>query len=332
MDFGFVGEPKAIDPKIIEDLIYADEDYIPVIAPIGVAEDGQTYNINADTVAGALAGALGAKRMLMLTDVAGVLDGKGELVRQMTVAEARTAIADGAATGMIPKLETCIAAVEAGVGAVVILDGRRPHAMLVELFTEHGAGTLVQRMKADLRLDLRHVDTWLFDLDNTLYPAESGFMRGLESRMTDYVERVTGLPRDEAYKLQKRYLSEYGLTLGGLVAHHGVDPHDYHAMFDDLPLDVLAEDPALVAAIAALPGRRLIFTNANDVHAGRVLERLGLAHLFHDIFHIALSDYVPKPSLVAFERMDAALSIDPASTAFFEDSERNLAPSRRTSA
>jgi acetylglutamate kinase len=115
-----------------------------VIAPIGVAEDGQTYNINADTVAGALAGALKARRMLLLTDVTGVLDASGELIRQLTVAEARSAIAEGVATGgMIPKLETAIAAIEAGVQGVVILDGRRPHAMLVELFTEHGAGTLI---------------------------------------------------------------------------------------------------------------------------------------------------------------------------------------------
>jgi acetylglutamate kinase len=144
VDLGFVGEPKRIDPKLIEALIFADEDYIPVVAPIGVAEDGQTYNINADTVAGALAGALKAKRMLLLTDVAGVLDKDGELVRQMNLIEAKGAIRDGVATGgMIPKLETAIAAVEAGVEAVVILDGRKPHAMLVELFTEHGAGTLV---------------------------------------------------------------------------------------------------------------------------------------------------------------------------------------------
>jgi acetylglutamate kinase len=146
VDLGFVGEPKKVDPKIIEALIYADEDYVPVIAPIGVSEDGQTYNINADTVAGALAGALKAKRMLLLTDVAGVLDADGKLVRQLSVAEARKAIAGGVATGgMIPKLETAIAAIEDGVEAVVILDGRRPHAMLTELFTEHGAGTLVRR-------------------------------------------------------------------------------------------------------------------------------------------------------------------------------------------
>jgi acetylglutamate kinase len=146
VDLGFVGEPKAIDTTLIEALIGAEDDYIPVIAPIGVSEEGQTYNINADTVAGAMAGALDAKRMLLLTDVAGVLDKNGQLIRQLTVAEARAAIADGVATGgMIPKLETAIDAVESGVEAVVILDGRRPHAMLVELFTEHGSGTLVCR-------------------------------------------------------------------------------------------------------------------------------------------------------------------------------------------
>ena len=144
VDLGFVGEPKLVDPKIVQALIFAEEDYVPVIAPIGVSVEGETYNINADTVAGAVAGALKAKRMLLLTDVAGVLDKDGELIRQLTVAQAKAAIAEGVATGgMIPKLETAIAAVEAGVEAVVILDGRRPHAMLTELFTEHGAGTLV---------------------------------------------------------------------------------------------------------------------------------------------------------------------------------------------
>ena len=146
VDLGYVGQPKTIDPKIIDALIHAQDDYIPVIAPIGVSEDGETYNINADAVAGAVAGALGAKRMLLLTDVSGVLDKNGERIAQMTMGQATAAIADGTATGgMIPKLETAIHAVEQGVEAVVILDGRRPHAMLVELFTEHGSGTLVCR-------------------------------------------------------------------------------------------------------------------------------------------------------------------------------------------
>ncbi|MFN4288501.1 MAG: acetylglutamate kinase [Brevundimonas sp.] len=145
VDLGFVGEPTRVDAKLIERLISSDADWVPVIAPIGVSEAGETYNVNADTVAGAVAGALRAKRMLLLTDVPGVLDADGQLIRQMSVADARALIADKVATGgMIPKLETAINAVEAGVEAVVILDGRRPHAMLVELFTEHGAGTMVK--------------------------------------------------------------------------------------------------------------------------------------------------------------------------------------------
>jgi acetylglutamate kinase len=146
LDLGFVGEPQKVDPKLIEALIHAEQDYVPVIAPIGVSDTGETYNVNADTVAGAVAGALKAKRMLLLTDVKGVLDKNGELIREMTVAQAFEAIRTGVATGgMIPKLETAIAAVDGGVEAVVILDGRRPHAMLTELFSPHGAGTLISK-------------------------------------------------------------------------------------------------------------------------------------------------------------------------------------------
>ncbi|MBI1200253.1 MAG: pyrimidine 5'-nucleotidase [Phenylobacterium sp.] len=174
--------------------------------------------------------------------------------------------------------------------------------------------------------DLAHVDTWLFDLDNTLYPAESGFMGQIVDRMTDFVEKVTGLPRDEAFKLQRGYLAEHGLTLKGMMLHHGVDPAEFHAVFHDMSLDALAHDPELMAALARLPGRRLIFTNADDVHARRVLERLELAHLFDDVFHIGSAGYAPKPSPEAFSRMSAAHAIDPAATAFFEDSERNLEP------
>ena len=145
VDLGFVGEPTKVDPKLILALINSTDDYIPVVAPIGVSAEGDTFNINADTVAGALAGALKAKRLLLLTDVQGVIGANGELIRQLTVQEAGKAVATGVATGgMIPKLETAVAAVEAGVESAVILDGRRPHAMLVELFTEHGAGTLVR--------------------------------------------------------------------------------------------------------------------------------------------------------------------------------------------
>ncbi|MBL8555120.1 MAG: pyrimidine 5'-nucleotidase [Phenylobacterium sp.] len=176
------------------------------------------------------------------------------------------------------------------------------------------------------RADLRHIDTWLFDLDGTLYPAESGFLDAVVDRMTDFVEKVTGLPRDEALKVQKAYLAEHGLTLKGLMLHHDVDPDDFHAIFHDLSLEALAHDPDLLAQLGRLPGRRLIFTNADDRHAARVLERLGLGHLFDDVFHIASTGYEPKPSAAAFSAIGAAHDIAPASTAFFEDSARNLEP------
>ncbi len=146
VDLGFVGEPDRVDPSVLKALAAQDEDdFIPVVAPVGVGADGKSFNINADTAAGAVAAALKAKRVLFLTDVAGVLDKSGNLIKQLSVSEARGLIADGTAQGgMIPKLETAIQAVEKGAEASVILDGRKPHALLMELFTEHGAGTLVR--------------------------------------------------------------------------------------------------------------------------------------------------------------------------------------------
>ncbi|MDX2144915.1 MAG: acetylglutamate kinase [Rhodospirillaceae bacterium] len=143
LDLGFVGEPTAINPHILDTL--EKSDIIPVIAPIGVGPNGETYNINADTVAGAVAGAVGATRLLMLTDVAGVLDDTSRLIKEMTVERAKTLMLAGTINGgMIPKVETCLDAVEQGVKAAVIMDGRVPHAVLLELFTPSGAGTLIK--------------------------------------------------------------------------------------------------------------------------------------------------------------------------------------------
>lgn len=142
LDLGFVGEPTEIDSQILEDL--AQSDLIPVIAPLGTGRDGETYNINADTAAGAIAGAIEAARLLMLTDVSGVLGKDGELIPNMNVDEARAYIEDGTITGgMIPKVETCVGAVQADVDAAVILDGRIEHAILLEVFTDHGVGTAI---------------------------------------------------------------------------------------------------------------------------------------------------------------------------------------------
>ena len=143
LDLGFVGEPESVDVSILK--TFAEGGLIPVIAPIGFGEDGETYNINADTSAGAIASASDAARFLLLTDVAGVLDKNGNLIPELSVVEARNLIEDGTISGgMIPKIETCIDAVENGARAAVIFDGRVPHACLVELFTPHGVGTIIR--------------------------------------------------------------------------------------------------------------------------------------------------------------------------------------------
>ncbi len=144
VDLGFVGEPETVNPHIVE--VITASGLIPVIAPIGMSCEGVTYNINADTFAAALASAMKAMRLLLLTDVPGVLDRDGNLIARITITEARRLIADGTISGgMIPKVESCIAVIKAGVEGVVIMDGRVPHAVLLELFTEHGAGTLIVR-------------------------------------------------------------------------------------------------------------------------------------------------------------------------------------------
>jgi acetylglutamate kinase len=143
VDLGFVGEPEKVDVTVLNQIL--GRELIPVLAPIAISAQGETYNVNADTFAGYIAGALKAKRLLLLTDVPGVLDKSNALINELSVDEARRLIADGTISGgMIPKVETCITALEQGVEGVVILDGKVPHAVLLELFTDHGAGTLIR--------------------------------------------------------------------------------------------------------------------------------------------------------------------------------------------
>jgi acetylglutamate kinase len=144
VDLGFVGEPAKVDVMVLNQIL--GRELIPVLAPIAAAENGGTYNVNADTFAGAVAGALKAKRLLLLTDVPGVLDRSKSLINELSVDDARRLIADGTISGgMIPKVETCIEALDQGVEGVVILDGKVPHAVLLELFTDFGAGTLIHK-------------------------------------------------------------------------------------------------------------------------------------------------------------------------------------------
>lgn len=176
------------------------------------------------------------------------------------------------------------------------------------------------------RPDLSHVDTWIFDLDNTLYPAGTEFVGLIDERMTAFVMRETGLPYVEARALQKRYLAEHGTTLAGMMAFHGVDPHAFLDEVHDVSMDSLSPDPVLKAALRRLPGRRLVFTNGHSGHAERVLRHLELADAFDEVFHLEAADLIPKPRQEAFDALVRLHGVRPSTSAFFEDSERNLAP------
>jgi putative hydrolase of the HAD superfamily len=178
----------------------------------------------------------------------------------------------------------------------------------------------------DLRPDLRHVDVWLFDLDNTLYPPEAEIMALVEGRMTDFVARETGLPREEARALQKRYFHEHGTTLAGLMAAEGVEPERFLDEVHEVALDQLQPEPSLRAGLERLPGRRLVFTNGSAKHAERILARLGVEDLFEDVFHIAAARYIPKPDPRCFDAMITRHDVEPTRACFFEDMAKNLAP------
>lgn len=175
---------------------------------------------------------------------------------------------------------------------------------------------------------LRHIDTWIFDLDNTLYPASSDLFGLIDQRMTDYIARLKGIGRPEARLIQKALFAEHGTTLSGLMATHAIDPHEFLAFVHDIEMDVLAEDRRLLDALAGLPGRKLIFTNGDEPYARRVLAKLGLSESFEAIHDIHACAYEPKPNPLAYAAMCAALRVDPATALFVEDMARNLKPAK----
>jgi putative hydrolase of the HAD superfamily len=175
---------------------------------------------------------------------------------------------------------------------------------------------------------LAHIDAWIFDLDNTLYPASADLFGLIDKRMTAYVARITGLPLDEAYKVQKSYFREHGTTLNGLMTEHGVDPHHFLADVHAIEMDVLREDRRLIEAIARLPGRKLIFTNGDEPYARRVLAGLGLSESFEAIHDIHAMAYQPKPHAHAYQSMVDSFGIDPHRALFADDLARNLPPAK----
>jgi putative hydrolase of the HAD superfamily len=176
--------------------------------------------------------------------------------------------------------------------------------------------------------DFRHVDAWIFDLDNTLYPASSGLFAQIDMRMTEFVQKLLGLGAEEARALQKAYYRDHGTTLSGLMRIHGVVPDDYLAYVHDIDLGALAPDASLKSALERLPGRRFIFTNGCRNHAARILGRLDLEDLFDDIWDIKTISFRPKPDPDAYRFVLEQSAIDPARAAMFEDVARNLVPAQ----
>ena len=175
----------------------------------------------------------------------------------------------------------------------------------------------------DLARDFAHVDCWVFDLDNTLYPPEMALFSQIEARMTACVQRLLDVDAAEANRLRAHYWREHGTTLAGLMAHHGIEPEAYLADVHDIDFSGLRPDPDLAAAIAALPGRKIVHTNADAAYAGKVLAHRGLG-VFDAIYGIGEVDYHPKPDPRAFAAVIAADGFEPARAAMFEDDPRNL--------
>jgi putative hydrolase of the HAD superfamily len=179
-----------------------------------------------------------------------------------------------------------------------------------------------------VRSELAHIDSWIFDLDNSLYPASADLFALIDERMMEFIARLLRCEPAEARRIQKDYFHRHGTTLAGLMATHGVDPHDFLEFVHDIDLARISADPAVIDAIDRLPGRKFVFTNGDAPYAGRVLARLGLAGLFDGIHDIHAMDYVPKPDPRPYAAMCARFGIDPRRALFAEDMARNLEPAK----
>jgi putative hydrolase of the HAD superfamily len=171
-----------------------------------------------------------------------------------------------------------------------------------------------------------HIEAWIFDLDNTLYPATANVFPQIDKKMKAFIGEALKLSPDEAFKLQKDYYWKYGTTLRGLMLNHKIAPDDFLAYVHDIDHSILSADSALDAALALLPGRKFIYTNGSERHAVNVMDRLGVTRHFDGIFDIRASDYIPKPDPAAYATMIARHTITPARAAMFEDIHRNLKP------
>jgi putative hydrolase of the HAD superfamily len=176
------------------------------------------------------------------------------------------------------------------------------------------------------RCPLGEVETWVFDLDNTLYPASSGLFPQVQERMNAYITRLLDVPLEEAKALRAQYFREHGTTMHGLMAVHRIDPHEFMAFVHDVDLSCVPANPALVAALTGLSGRKLIYTNGSVPHAENLLEHLGISRCFDDIFDIVASEFAPKPAMSALRLFVDRFGVRPDGALMVEDMAKNLAP------
>jgi putative hydrolase of the HAD superfamily len=174
--------------------------------------------------------------------------------------------------------------------------------------------------------DLRRAETWIFDLDNTLYPASCDLFAQVDVRIRDYIANFLGVEPDEAYRVQKEFFHMHGTSMRGMMENHGMDPDPFLDYVHDIDVTPVPPSPHLDAALAALPGRKIVFTNGSVAHADRVTKRLGIDHHFEVVFDIVASGYTPKPAPHVYDRLIDEHAIDPAKTVMVEDIARNLAP------
>lgn len=177
-------------------------------------------------------------------------------------------------------------------------------------------------------IDLSHIRSWVFDMDDTLYPPSQGVMKLVQARINAFMVQAVGLPSDEARALQRQFLDEHGTTLAGLMANYAVDPEHFLRDVHDVPLDSLEPSPRLAGLLAALPGRRFVLTNGARCHAERVLDRIGITDLFDGVFCIEDMDLVPKPAPATFRHFLQRFGVDPHQAAFFDDTPKNLLPAK----
>lgn len=175
---------------------------------------------------------------------------------------------------------------------------------------------------------LHGAGTWIFDLDNTLYPAACDLFAQIDVKMGAYISNLLSVDLIEARRVQKDYFMQYGTTLAGLMRHHHIDPHDYLDYVHDIDVSVVMPDERMARALEVLPGRKIVYTNGSAGHAARVMERLGVTHLFEGVFDVLASDFIPKPDPGAFGALVEAYAIDPGDAVMVEDLAKNLIPAK----